>query len=260
MSRRFLVVALALLSALAGPAGAEVSGPAHSEVNGPANAQVWLVESPPVSDDSYAVTGTVAYEGVVGDAYLEMWSEFPDGSRYFSRTLAEGGPLAKLSGSSSARPFALPFHLTPDAPRPVRLEVNVVLPASGRVVVNELRFASGAAALATPGAWWSPEQAGLVGGIAGSAVGCFGALIGTLSSLGRGRRLVLGGLLALGVSGLALLAAGGVALALGQPYEVWYPLVMLGGLDGVLGFALLPTVRRRFEALELRRRQALDAR
>ena len=260
MIGRLLVAALALLWALAVPAGAEVVDAAPREVNGPATAQVWVVESPAVSDDAYAVTGTVAYEGVAGDAYLEMWSVFPDGSRYFSRTLSERGPLAKLSGSSTARPFALPFHLMPDSARPVRLEVNVVLPAAGRVVVSELRFASGGDALRSPGAWWSPERAGLVGGIAGSVVGCFGGLIGTLSSLGRGRRLALGGLLALATSGLALLAAGGVALALGQPHEVWYPLVMLGGLDGVLGFALLPTVRRRFAALELQRLQAFEGR
>jgi len=56
--------------------------------------------------------------------------------------------------------------------------------------------------------------------------------------------------LALGVSGLFLLAAGIAALALGQPYAVWYPLVLLGVLDPALGFGLLPVVRRRFEKRE----------
>jgi len=139
-----------------------------------------------------------------------MWSVFPDGSRYFSRTLDERGPLAKLRGASPARPFALPFFLQPDSRRPLRLEVNVVLPAGGRVTLDALRFGSDAAALA--------------------------------------------GLLALGFSGLGLLAGGGVALALGQPYAVWYPLVLMGVLDPVLAFSLLPTARRRFEALALRAR------
>ena len=225
------------------------------EVRGPATARVWVVESPQLAGDRYAVTGTVACEGVEGEAYLEMWSVFPDGSRYFSRTLDERGPLAKLRGSSPARPFALPFFLQPDSPRPLRLEVNVVLPAAGRVTLDALRFGSGAAALATPGAWWSDETAGWIGGVAGSAVGLLGAAFGTLTSLGRGRRFVLAGLLALGFSGLGLLAVGVVALALGQPYAVWYPLVLMGVLDPVLAFALLPTARRRFDALELRRVQ-----
>ena len=254
-------VALPLLLALAPLRGAaENSAESAVEVHGPATQQVWVVESPAVRGDQYAITGSVAYADVEGEAFLEMWSVFPDGSRYFSRSLDERGPMGKLSGSSPARPFVLPFFLTPDSPRPVRLELNVVLPAGGRVSVRELRFGSGDEAMTPPGAWWSERTGGLVGAAAGSAVGLLGAVIGTLCTLGRGRRFVMAGLLALGVSGLALLAVGLVALALGQPYAVWYPLVLLGALDPVLAFSLLPTARRRFEEIELRRMQALDAR
>jgi hypothetical protein len=220
------------------------------EVRGPATQPIVALESPAVTGNSYAITGTVAYEGVEGDAYLEMWSQFPDGSRYFSRTLGEAGPQGKLRGSSPERPFELAFFLTPDAPRPVRLEVNAVLPAGGRVTLRGLRFREAAEATGAPGAWWSAQTGGWIGGVAGSAVGVLGALIGTLCSLGRGRRFVVAGLVALGVAGLVSLAVGGVALALGQPYEVWYPLVLLGVLDPVIAFSLLPSVRRRFEALE----------
>jgi hypothetical protein len=261
MSPLVRLLALALLLAPDLALSAEVDASERTfEVRGPGTQQLWVVESPAIADDRYAITGTVAYEGVEGEGYLEMWSQFPDGSRYFSRTLGPAGLLGKLSGSSAERAFALPFVLPPDGPRPVRLEVNVVLPAGGRATVRGLRLGSGAGAGRVPGAWWSAETAGWIGAVAGSAVGTLGALIGTLCSLGRGRRFVLGGLLVLGVSGLALLAVGGIALALGQPYEVWYPLVLLGLLDPVLAFSLLPTARRRFEALELRRMQALDAR
>jgi len=229
------------------------------EVNGPASARIWLAESPPVTSNQYAVTGQVAYEGVTGEGYLELWSQFPDGSRYFSRTLDVSGPMSRLTGSSPGRAFTLPFFLTPDSPRPTRLEVNVVLPAAGHVVVSGLRFEGDASAASPPGAWWSDRTGGWIGAAAGSAVGLLGAGIGVLCSLGRGRRTALAGLLALGVSGLGLLALGGVALALGQPYAVWYPLVLMGVLDPVLAFSLLPTARRRFEALELRRMQAQDA-
>jgi hypothetical protein len=230
------------------------------EVRGPATQRVWVAESPVVTGDQYAITGRVSYEGVEGEGYLEMWSVFSDGARYFSRTLAEAGALGALTGTSVERAFALPFSLTPGAPRPVRLEVNVVLPASGHVTLSGLRLESKAGAMSAPGGWWSPETAGWIGAAAGSAVGMLGALVGTLCSLGRGRRLVMAGLLALGVSGLALLAVGVAALALGQPYEVWYPLLLMGVLAPVLAFSLLPAARRRFEALELRRMRSLDAR
>jgi hypothetical protein len=242
-----LRLALCLVLLAASAARAELP-PTPVEAHGAGTHPIAVVEAPPVSGEQYAVTGQVAYEGVAGTGYLEMWSIFPDGSRYFSRTLDERGPLAKLSGSSRARGFVLPFFLGEGAPRPLRLELNVVLPGAGRVTLSDLRLASGPGALSTPGAWWTPETAGWIGGAAGSASGIFGAVIGTLASLGRGRRFALAGLLALGVAGLVLLAAGLAALALGQPFEVWYPLVLLGVIDPVVAFSLLPTLRRRFAA------------
>ena len=249
LALRLLAVAGLLLASHAAPGAPDDPGARSFEARGPTTERIAVFESPAVSGDRYAVTGTVAYEGVEGDAYLEMWSVFPDGGRYFSRTLDVAGPLGKLRGSSPARAFALPFFLTPDAPRPVRLEVNVVLPAAGHVTVSGLELGSGEGAMSMPGAWWSAETGGWIGGAVGGAVGVLGALLGTLCSLGRGRGFVIAGLLALGVSGLALLALGGVALALGQPYEVWYPLVLVGVIDPVVAFSLLPTARRRFEAV-----------
>ena len=237
------------LGLLAAPAAHAALPAAPVEVQGAGTHPIAVIEAPAVSGEQYAVTGRVAHEGVGGAGYLEMWSVFADGSRYFSRTLDERGPLARLAGGSPARAFALPFFLGEGGPRPVRLELNVVLPAGGHVTLSELRLASGPGALSTPDAWWTPETAGWIGGAAGSASGIFGAVIGTLCSLGRGRRFVIAGLLALGAAGLVLLTAGLAALALGQPYEVWYPLVLLGVIDPVVAFSLLPMLRRRFAAL-----------
>jgi hypothetical protein len=257
MTPRLQVLVLAFVLLTPCGAGADLP-PGHVEVSGPGTLAVAVIETPAVSGDRYAIRGSVAHEGVAGEGYLEMWSVFPDGSRYFSRTLDERGPMAKLQGSSEARPFVLPFFLNAGAPRPVRLEVNVVLPAGGRVTLDDLSFVSGAAATRAPGAWWSAEDAGRIGGAAGSALGVLGALLGTLCALGRGRRIVIGGMLALGASGLLALAAGAAALATSQPYGVWYPLLLPGVLASALGFGLLPIARRRYEARELRRIQALD--
>jgi len=245
------VLGIATLIAWLGPgfalATAEDLVAQSFEIRGPATQRLVVLDAPTVTGDSYAITGSVACDGVEGDAYLEMWSEFPDGSRYFSRTLDSRGPTSKLTGTADSRAFALPFFLEPGAPRPVRLEVNVVMPAAGRVVVRELRFGSGEDVTATPGAWWSDRTAGWIGGIAGSAVGVFGALVGTLTSLRRGRRFVIGGLVALAAVGFVLLVVGLVALASGQPYAVWYPLLLLGVLDPALALSLLPSARRRFD-------------
>jgi hypothetical protein len=123
---------------------------------------------------------------------------------------------------------------------------------SGRATV------SGRQTKPAPRAWWSARQAGLVGGIAGTAFGCVGGLIGVLSGLGRARRLVLGlakGMIVFGLGCLALMVA---ALLQAQPFWVYYPLGLMGAISVVVCGFLLPTIRRRYEQLELRKMQAMD--
>jgi hypothetical protein len=225
-----------------------------------------VIDAPGVDRPAYAVTGQVRYEGVAGQGYLEMWSTLPDGRRYFSRTLADSGPLSRLEGRSDWRAFQLPFMLG-DGPAPSRLEINLVLPGAGRVWLGPLALVQfdqleqpeqpGPARAA--GAWWSDQAGGWVGGLLGATLGSFGALFGVLNGLGRARGFVLVGLRAFGVAGIGLLIFAACALLDSQPYGVWYPLGLSGALCAVLGFALLPGVRRRYEMLELRRMRSLDA-
>ena len=63
-----------------------------------------------------------------------------------------------------------------------------------------------------------------------------------------------------GVAGVVCLVLGIVALVLGQPYAVYYPLLLIGVLAAVLGGVGIPVSRQRFAEAELRRMQALDAR
>ena len=187
-----------------------------------------------------------------------MWGVLPDGSRYFSRTLGEAGPLGEAPRSSASD---LRAAVLPDAgsPPPVRLEVNVVLPGAGHVTLRGLRVGSGAEAMGTPGAWWSDQTAGRIGGAVGGAVGPLGALIGTLCS-SRPRPRFVARPDRDGVAGSGRWWPAAWRSRSGQPYAVWYPLVLLGVLAAALGFSLIPTAQRRFQALELRRMQALDAR
>jgi hypothetical protein len=224
---------------------------------------VLTLTQPPITRARYAITGSVRYEGVQGTAFLEMWSVFPDGGRYFSRTLADVGPLKGLQGSSEWRPFVLPFFNREGAPPPTTLIVNVALPGPGTVHLRPLRlvqYGPGEDPLAMHGQWWGERTGGLVGGLLGGALGCLGAVIGWLSSTGRARSFVLVMMKILIGLGVAALLAGALAFFQGQPYAVYYPLLLLGILASVICGGLLRPIRHRYEAVELRRIRAADVR
>lgn len=217
------------------------------------------IEPLSVTAPGYVLTGEVRYEGVEGHGYLEMSSVFPDGYRFFTRTVAADGPLALLEGDSKWRRFELPFNLAGANQLPTRLEISLVLPSSGTVWLGPMRLERW-----TPQVdmarrpWWSGRSARLAG-VLGSVLGLVGALVGVLAARGRARRLVLSLLVGMVVVGIGLALLGGVATLTSQPRHVWYPLVLIGGLSALLGLSILPTVRRRYAMEELRRIQARDA-
>jgi hypothetical protein len=217
---------------------------------------VAIIERPAIKGQRYAVSGQVRYEGVEGTGYLELWSHFPDGGRYFSRTLADVGPMMKLQGTSGWRQFTLPFDAT-GVPPPTRLVVNIVLPGRGVVYLGPLQLLDdipGAGGASGP----LDRAAGLIGGVAGSLVGCLGALIGVLASRGRAKRFVAIAVVSLAIGGALAFAAGVVALSRSQPYAVYYPLLLIGFLATVIPLSLRPSIRRRYEEIELRRMRAHD--
>lgn len=221
------------------------------------------IENPPITRQNFALNGWIQHKGVEGTAYLEMWTVFADGSNYFSRTLGTTGPMRSLNGDSGWREIALPFQLSddPKAPKPNKLIVNAVLPGAGETLLSDLTLteADNITAAMTSGAWWSDSAAGWVGGVGGSVIGLLGALVGVLAGLGMARRLVATLLVCGVLLGAVLLVTGLVALAIGQPYAVYYPLLLGGGLCGVLGTVGFAVHRQRYAQAEMRRMQALDA-
>lgn len=219
------------------------------------------IESPGVTGPAYALVGLVRCEGVEPKAYLEMWNFFPGGGRYFTRTLAATGPMRSLEGTCGWRRIVAPFFIRKANARPDRLVLNLVLPGRGTVCLGPMRlvqYAEGEDPMALPGQWWSERAGGLVGAAIGVVGGCVGALIGLLSSRGKASHLVLGVMVAAVAAGVGMLILGVVAVSAGQPYGVWYPL-LLGGVvcTAVIG-GLLPVVRKRYRALELRKMAAQD--
>ena len=215
-----------------------------------------VIDRPPVRGAGYAIEGRLSYADVRGTGFLQMWSVFPNGDRFFSRTLAASGRQGVITGDSGLRSFALPFFLT-GSERPSRLEVDLVLDGSGTVRLGELRLVT-----LEPGGnrgWWSGRAAGLVGGIGGSLIGILGAVLGALVPRRRARRAVLAVMACCGVVGAILIVVGGAAaLLLSQPYAVYFPL-LLGG--GILTAVFVPGYRRTrgaYADAELRRMRAMD--
>jgi hypothetical protein len=246
------------------------------KVTGPGTLRVLVMENPKLEHHTYAIVGRVKYENVKGTGYLEMWSTFPDGSAFFSRTMSGGGPMQSLGGSSDWRPFVLPFFAQPGMV-PSKLEVNVELPEGGVVYLEPAQLvqniqqttglpkgfklppgASGAGA-SVMGAWWGDQMGGWIGGISGGVLGLLGALVGLLAGRGKARRLVLGLLVTILVVGATSLILGIAAVSIGQPYAVFYPLLLCGVIATLVPLTLLPQLKRRYEQLELRRMTALDA-
>ena len=136
---------------------------------------------------------------------------------------------------------------------PIQLELKLFLPTNGTVYLRPIKL------LGVVGSWWSPQQIGLIGGIGGSVIGCFGALLGILASKGRARNFVLTTMKIFIALGILLTIAGFVAVVSKQPYAVWYAL-LLPGVILTLVFSLnLPSIQRRYDELEIRRMTSIDA-
>src|SRR2546422_2389988 len=227
---------------------------------GPPSLHLVTIDHPPIAGPRYVVSGEVRYQGVEGQGYLEMWTVFPDGERFFSRTLAAQGPLAALHGESTWRRFELPFDLSGTSQAPSRLEINLVLPGRGAVWLEPLHVQQLAGPAGTlQGVWWSARFGTLVGAILGSFVGVVGAIIGVLGGRGRARRLVVALLVGMIAVGGCLVLAGAAAASSSQPRYVWYPLLVIGGASGLIGVVVLPPMGGRVAGDEVPRHEAMDA-
>ncbi len=106
--------------------------------------------------------------------------------------------------------------------------------------------------------WWTPQQAGLLGGLIGGGGGGVliggigGGLCGTLAGKGLARRFVMSYITAMGVLFAGVLLVGLYALAIGQPYHVWYVLGLPGALGTFFGIGGIFMFRRRYAQHEQR--------
>ena len=105
--------------------------------------EVAKIDKPAATLRAYMLRGKVKFQGVGGEGFLEIWNHFPEPKKgaYFSRTMAETGPLGKLRGDSPWREFILPFSFDDAAyPMPEKIQFNVYLPQNGTVWLSDLEL------------------------------------------------------------------------------------------------------------------------
>jgi hypothetical protein len=107
--------------------------------------------------------------------------------------------------------------------------------------------------------WWTNQAAGYVGAAIGILGGIFGTTLGLAGAFLKTPRqfaLVKVFVFAFAALGLAALIAGIYAVTQGQPYHVYYPLLLAGLLFSILPVALLPALKMRLRVIEQRRMES----
>ncbi|SPE40813.1 conserved membrane hypothetical protein [Candidatus Sulfopaludibacter sp. SbA3] len=107
--------------------------------------------------------------------------------------------------------------------------------------------------------WFDPiHHAWIPGTIFGGAAGIMGALVGWLVPQGKARRPIVRSWIALWILSWAMLVAGIVALETGQPYGIWYGLLLPGVIGTVVLGGNLVVILKRYREVEERRLAAKD--
>jgi hypothetical protein len=107
--------------------------------------------------------------------------------------------------------------------------------------------------------WFDPNHyAWMPGTLFGAAAGILAVLVAWFAVQGKARAAMIRSWIALWIAAMALLVAGLIGLRSGQPYGVWYGL-LLPGIVGtlVLGGNLL-VILKRYREVEQRRLAAKD--
>ncbi len=112
--------------------------------------------------------------------------------------------------------------------------------------------------------WWTLETGTLIGAFGGGGLGAlgglYGAVAGWLAPRGIGKGVLLPIHLGFILLGAVALVGGIAAVIGGQPYHVFYPLLLIGVLMTCVMGGLFPVIRMRYRHAEARRMGAAELR
>jgi MFS family permease len=107
--------------------------------------------------------------------------------------------------------------------------------------------------------WFDPDQYAWIPGTAyGLVAGLLGGLVGWLVPRGRARNFILRTWFTVWAAAVALLVLGIVALANGQPWGVWYGLLLPGAIATLVVGANSLVILKKYREVEERRLAAKD--
>ena len=108
-------------------------------------------------------------------------------------------------------------------------------------------------------AWFDPMHYAWIPGTAyGLTAALMGGLVGWLVPRGRARSFIVAAWFALWLLALVLLIAGIIALLEGQPWGVWYALLLPGAIGTLVVGANSIVIRTAYRKVEERRLAAKD--
>ena len=112
--------------------------------------------------------------------------------------------------------------------------------------------------------WWNAEYSSLIGPMTGAAGGLIGGLSGGLggylASRGKAKRLIVGLYAVLAGAGLLALLVGLYAAVSGQPWPIWFVLVLPGAIFTAVYPPCLYALLRAYKLAEERRLAAEELR
>ena len=195
------------------------------------------------------------YYNIIGEegCALKLLTYFPPSAMGGDERIHED--QFNLRGTSNWELYKFVVDRTEFESLPTKLELKLSFAGYGTVYLRPIKLLG----TVESSNWWTPEQGGRIGGIGGAVIGCFGGLIGLLAAKGKARNFVLATIKIFIALGVLLLIAGIVAIALSQPYAVWYSLLLPGFILTLVFSLNLPSIQRRYDELEIRRMASIDA-
>jgi hypothetical protein len=107
--------------------------------------------------------------------------------------------------------------------------------------------------------WFDPNQyAWIPGTVYGVAAALMGAVVGWLVPRGRSRQLILRAWFTLWAVAVALLLAGAAALMDGQPWGIWFGMLLPGAIGTLVVGANSLVILKAYQVVETRRLAAKD--